>query len=91
MKGKSNHTKEFREEVAKEAIESGNATATAKKYEVSPRNVYGWMKVYRDKNINQSKKTNRNYEKIIEEKDLEIMILKELLKKTTAALVPESK
>ena len=91
MTGNSHHSREFRDKVAKEAIESQNSKATAKKYELKVSNVYNWVKSYRRRELNKDDKSIKDYQKIIDDKDLEIQILKELLKKTTVALVPDMK
>jgi len=87
--GKSSHSKEFREKVAKEAIESRNTKATAEKYELKPSTVYCWVKVFKNKDITQNQKPLSQMKKELDEKDLEIKILKELLKKTTQILIKD--
>jgi transposase-like protein len=87
--GKSSHSREFREKVALEAIESENIRATASKYELKPTTVYGWVKVFKNKDILKRNKTLSQMQKDLDEKDLEIRILKELLKKTTLTLIKD--
>lgn len=88
-KGRSSHPKEFREKVAQEAIESGNQRATAEKYDLKPSIVYGWVRTLQSKDKNQAKKNINQLQKELEEKDLEIRVLKELLKKTTQTLIKD--
>lgn len=88
-KGKSNHSSDYRNKVAQEAIESGNMKATASKYSLPATTVYSWVQVLKNKNLTQNKKTISQFQKEIDEKDLEIKILKELLKKTTQTLIKD--
>lgn len=88
-KGKSSYSKEFRAKIAKEAIESQNAKATAEKYELKPTTVYSWVKSFKGKDLVESTKTLSQMQKELNEKDLEIKILKELLKKTTQTLIKD--
>ena len=87
--GRSSHSKEFREKVALEAIESDNVRATASKYDLRPTTVYGWVKAFKNKDIIKRNKTLTQMQKELDEKDLEIRILKELLKKTTLTLIKD--
>lgn len=91
MEEKQRFSRDFRTRVAREAIESGNQSATAKKYKLSPGTLYSWVKNYRNLDIKTKIKKARDYESELADKDLEIQILRELLKKTTVALVPDSK
>ena len=86
---KSSYSKEFREKVAKEAIESHNSRATAKKYELKVTTVYGWVKSFKNKDLGQDKRTIFQLRKELQEKELENKILKELLKKTTQTLIKD--
>lgn len=89
MKGKSEYTKEYRQKIAQEAIESNNAKATAEKYKLKPTTVYSWVKAYKNKDVTESKKSISQLKKELDDKDLEIKILKELLKKTTQTLIKD--
>lgn len=89
MKGVSNHSKELREKIAREAIETGNFKAVAERYSVKLSLLYAWAKSYRNREISAKNKSIRDYEKELREKDLEIKILQELLKKTTNVLIKE--
>ena len=99
MKGKA-YSDEFKEQVLKEANETGNMTLVARNNNVPTTTVYSWMK--KGKIISQSssdrglksnnfnsnaynkdvEKENNTLKKLLGEKDLEISILKDLLKKT---------
>lgn len=77
-----NYSKEFKEQILKECIETNNYTVVARKNDIPPTTVYTWIK--KDKNrakINNSK-TQRSLEKELADVKLENSILKELLKKT---------
>lgn len=89
MKGESSHSRDMREKIAKEAIETGNTRAVADRYKIEPALLYGWVKTFRNKEITAKNKSIRDYEKELREKDLEIKILQELLKKTTNVLIKE--
>lgn len=89
MKGKSKFTKEQREKIAKEAIESNNKKAVAQKYEIDPTLVYSWVKSYRDKDVREKNKSAKAYEQELEDLILENKVLKELLKKTTQTLIKD--
>lgn len=89
MKGISSHSKEMREKIAREAVETGNFKAVAERYNVKLPLLYGWAKSYRNRDINAKNKSIRDHEKELREKDLEIKILQELLKKTTNVLIKE--
>jgi transposase-like protein len=86
---KTSYPKEFRERVTLEAIESGNIKATSAKYEIKPTTLYSWVKAFNNKDIIKRNKTLTQMQKELDEKDLEIRILKELLKKTTLTLIKD--
>lgn len=88
-KGRSTHTREFREKVAQEAIESGNQRATAEKYDLKPSIVYGWVRTLQSKDKNQTKRNISQLQKELAEKELENKVLRELLKKTTQTLIKD--
>ena len=81
MKDKKNYSKELKEKVVQEALETGKIGAVADKYEIKRTTVYGWIKSNKNKEKNQTRKTIRQLEKELADKDLENRVLKELLKK----------
>jgi len=87
--GNSKFTKEEREKIAREALETGNQKAVAKKYGIKTTLVYGWTKALRNKKVQQKNKSAREYEKELEDARLEVKVLRELLKKTTQTLIKE--
>lgn len=89
MSQKSSYPIEFREKVVQEAIEIGNIRAVADKHGIVPTTVYSWVKAFKNKKANQSKKSIKDLERELAEKELENKILKELLKKTTQTLIKD--
>lgn len=94
---RKNYTAEFKESIVKAAVETGNASLVARQHGITRELVYRWIKKNKETtktskvNIkssidNSSIKTleteNETLKKILGEKDLEIAILKDLLKKT---------
>lgn len=89
------YTQEFKNQVAKESLEVGNAAIVARKHELSENMVNRWVREYKNQGhtgilpqapCNQSPKSleteNEKLKKLLGEKDLEIAILKDLVKKT---------
>lgn len=92
---------DFKSRVAREAVETGNGTVVARRYELAPALVNRWAKSYRshgDAAFDPKKKRSRSSEdptqraseferendqlkRLLGEKDLEIAILRDLLKK----------
>jgi transposase len=88
------YPEEFRNQIVKEVEEVGNATLVARKHDLIPGTVTRWVreskqasKTNNPLNIDYSTnspldKENEQLKKLLGEKDLEIAILKDLLKKT---------
>lgn len=89
------YSQEFKNQVAKECLEVGNAAIVARKHELSANMVNRWVREYQNQGhtgtlpkapCNQSPKSleteNEKLKKLLGEKDLEIAILKDLVKKT---------
>jgi transposase-like protein len=107
------HSAEYKQQVIKEVIETGNAAAVARKHDLSPSMVSRWVRESKNGSpmkemISQGLKSNKALEqevkegkeaikqnqelkKIIGEKELEIQILRDLLKKTNVPLPPRLK
>lgn len=95
------YTKEFKQQVIKEAQSVGNVAQVAKRYELATNMVYRWIRDEKTKSFqatpNNAKKNityvpspgefrkledeNDHLKKILGEKDLEIAILRDLVKK----------
>jgi transposase len=83
------YSTDFKKKIMEEVSSTGNVGAVAKKYKIPPTTVYSWN--YRKKTNKKlvKDKEHRNYKNELAEKDLEIKILKELLKKTTLTLIKD--
>jgi len=102
---------EFKQQVIKEAIETGNNSIVARRYELSSSMVSRWVREYENDNFNfksknnsleinpneiskenqQLSQENTQLKKILGEKDLEIEILKDLIKKQNPHLLTKLK
>jgi transposase-like protein len=95
------YTQEFKDQVIKESLEVGNANIVARKHDLSANMVSRWVREHKNQNKlasgfpysnghNQSAKAleseNEKLKKLLGEKDLEIAILKDLVKKTNPQL-----
>ena len=89
MKGKTSHTKEFKNKLVKEAEETGNIKAVADKYGILPPTLYTWVRSFKNRDKNQTKKTVKQLQKELADSELEVKVLRELLKKTTQALIKD--
>lgn len=84
----SPYTEEEKLKISEEAKNSGNIAATAQRYNISDGTVHGWMRKYdikksKNKNNNQFDRAEfKRLKKQLADKDLEISILKDLVKKT---------
>ena len=88
------YSDEFKQQIIKEAIETGNCSIVARKHNLIPSNVARWVRThsngnnsasknyYPDKNSKELAKENEQLKKILGEKELEIAILRDRLKKT---------
>lgn len=88
------YSEELKRQIVKEVEETGNATLVARKHDLIPGTVTRWVreskqasKTNNPLNIDYSTnspldKENEQLKKLLGEKDLEIAILKDLLKKT---------
>ena len=72
-------------QVLKEVKETGNALIVAKRHKIPISTLKTWLKNIENKDIRSSRKTLKDLEKKLADKDLEISILKDLLKKTNQA------
>lgn len=76
------YSKEFKNQIIKECIETNNYNVVAKKHSVPPTTVYTWLRRDKNKLKIKNNKSQRAIEKELADAKLEIAILKELLKKT---------
>ncbi|MGV3467371.1 MAG: IS3 family transposase [Heyndrickxia sp.] len=90
---------EFKAQVCKEAIETGNTSLVARRYDLSTNMTHRWVKEYKDGkygNITTAEsipfdskemaKENDHLKRLLGEKDLEIAILRDLIKKQNPPL-----
>lgn len=82
LKKAKNYSREFKEQILKECMETNKYNVVARKHNVPVTTVYTWIK--RDKNRSniQAAKGQKALEKELADARLEIKVLKELLKKT---------
>lgn len=103
------HSDEFKKQVVKEALETGNSSLVGRKYDISPSIVARWVRAEKpnpmksmtrkalqvspdlSEDPKESKKAmdqNIQLKKLLGEKELEIEILRDLLKKMKIPLPP---
>lgn len=103
------HSEEFKKQVVREALETGNSSLVGRKYNISPSIVARWVRTekpnpmkgmtkkalqaspYLSEDPKESKKAmdqNTQLKKLLGEKELEIEILRDLLKKMKIPLPP---
>lgn len=101
---RTKHSKDFKLQVVKEATETGNNSLVARRYELNPNMVSRWIREYKDGKFGEvdatelpdldSKELSKENEKlkiILGEKDLEISILRDLIKKKNPHLLKNLK
>ena len=103
------HTEEFKRQVVKEAIETGNSSIVGRKHNVNASIVARWVRTEKPnpmmnmrkkamqsipglsedpKEMKQAVEQTLQLKKLIGDKELEIAILRDLLKKTKIPLPP---
>ncbi|KYC85934.1 transposase [Heyndrickxia sporothermodurans] len=101
---RTKHSKDFKLQVVKEATETGNNSLVARRYKLNPNMVSRWIREYKDGKYGEvdvtvlpdidSKELSEENEKlkiILGEKDLEIAILRDLIKKKNPHLLKNLK
>jgi transposase len=98
------YSPEFKQQVVKEAMETGNSAVVARRYDLNTNMVARWVQEFKNgKHVNSSEASpsfgdlskenqqlsqeNDRLKKILGEKDLEIEILKDLIKKRNPHLL----
>ena len=97
---RNKHSREFKLQVIKEALETGNTSAVARRYELAANMLYRWCKEYEAGKFGaesldavtalESKELaqeNDQLKRLLGEKDLEIAILRDLIKKKNPHLL----
>ena len=103
------HSEEFKKQVVKEALETGNSSIVGRKYNISPSIVARWVRKEKPSpmihmarkalqtipglsedptEVKQAVEQTIQLKKLIGDKELEIAILRDLLKKTRIPLPP---
>lgn len=101
---RTKHSKDFKLQVVKEVTETGNQTLVARRYELNPNMVSRWIREYKDGKFGdvdvtvlpdldskELSKENDQLKKLLGEKDLEIAILRDLIKKKNPHLLKNLK
>lgn len=101
---RNKHSKEFKLKVIKEAKETGNVSAVARRYELAVNMLHRWCKEYEagkfevdsldSVTLLESKELaqeNDQLKRLLGEKDLEIAILRDLIKKRNPHLLKKLK
>jgi len=82
MSGTSKVSPELKAQILEELKEVGVMATVANKHGISSKTIYNWVSATKNKvQIDQSKET-RALQKKLKDAELEILVLKELLKKT---------
>ncbi|MFD0957769.1 transposase, partial [Virgibacillus alimentarius] len=97
-------SKEFKIQVIKEALETGKPSVVARRYDLNANMVSRWIREYRDgkygdtnamtvPDLDSKQLSNENdqLKKLLGEKDLEIAILRDLVKKQNPHLLKKLK
>lgn len=77
-----NYPAEFKAQIIKEIEEVGNLSLVCRKHELKFGTVHGWLKREKNRDKIQEAKLNRDLQKKIKDQEHEIIVLRELLKKT---------
>ena len=98
------HSKDFKIQVVKEALETGNKTLVARRYELNANMFCRWVREYKDGKFGDvdvstvpdldTKKLseeNEQLKKLLGKKDLEIAILRDMVKKKNPHLLKKLK
>ena len=84
---KKRYSREFKEQVVKEYVETGDAAVVAKRHGVTSQSIYMW-KSQLDRLTPATERENliKQLQKQIKEKDLELQIFREIVKKTSLVM-----
>ncbi len=101
---RTKYSKEFKIQVIKEALETGKPSVVARRYDLNANMVSRWIREYRDgkygdtnamtvPDLDSKQLSNENdqLKKLLGEKDLEIAILRDLVKKQNPHLLKKLK
>lgn len=79
------YTQEFKNQLIKEAQDTGNVSAVAKAHRIPKSTLDGWVNTSKRCHDDNGKQTLHALQKKLADAELEILVLKELLKKTNQA------
>lgn len=98
------YSNEFKVQVVKEAEQVGNKAAVARRYEITSNMLHRWQKQYHDggfegidadassnRQVGELTKENDHLKQLLGDKDLEIAILRDLVKKKNPHLLKKLK
>jgi transposase len=101
---RTRHSKDFKLQVIKEAQETGKSTVVARRYDLNAKMVARWVREYKegkfgdldvsvlpDLDTKELAKENEKLKTLLGEKDLEIAILRDLIKKKNPHLLKNLK
>ncbi|OYD06129.1 transposase [Paludifilum halophilum] len=101
---RQNYSNEFKVQVSKEAFEVGNKAGVARRYEIGPNLLHRWIRQYQEghfddvdpsaipnRQVGEVAKENDRLKQLLGEKDLEIAILRDLVKKKNPHLLKRLK
>lgn len=76
------YSTEKKEQILKEAEETGSVALVARKHSVPTSTIHTWQKTLKNKGLHTKQQQDRELKKQLADLELENQILKELLKKT---------
>jgi len=79
---KAIYASELKSQVIKEVQGVGNCTLVARRHGLNPKTVNNWVRHFENKDSIAETKKIRELEKTLKDRELEIEVLKSLLKKT---------
>ena len=101
---RNKHSREFKLQVIKEALETGNKAAVARRYEIAANMLHRWIKEYEAGKFGETSldttealeskalsQENDQLKKLLGEQALEIAILRDLIKKKNPHLLTKLK
>jgi len=102
---RNTYTQEFKQQIIKEAIETGNCSIVARRYDINPNVLARWVRenknggtlssstnnIFASPDTKQVEVENEKLKKLLGEKELENQILRELIKKSNPHLLKKLK
>lgn len=76
------YSAEFKKQIVKEVEEAGNISLVCRKHELQTSTVHGWLNRDKNKDKIEDKKQIKQLQKQLRDHQMEIEVLKALLKKT---------